>query len=79
MTGYIAMLIYAAGLVIDQTMHGGFRFWNVNDADKLRITTTQAGIVDTVHADVILQADVKGDNESGSVRKIEKEEMIENV
>lgn len=66
-----------SGLVVDQAKHGGFRFWNVDDADKLRIATTQAGIVDTAHADAILNADVKGDSESGSVRKVEQDIMIE--
>jgi MFS transporter, FHS family, L-fucose permease len=35
-SGYIAMTIYAVGLVIDQAVKGGFRFRNVHDTERLK-------------------------------------------
>ncbi|TDL26207.1 MFS general substrate transporter [Rickenella mellea] len=37
--GYLVMLLYAAGLVIDQTVKGGFRFRNVDEIAERRAAT----------------------------------------
>ncbi|KII92138.1 hypothetical protein PLICRDRAFT_50564 [Plicaturopsis crispa FD-325 SS-3] len=42
MSGYLAMLIYAVGLVIDQTVKGGFRFRNVDEIAELRAVVGDA-------------------------------------
>ncbi|KAL5528650.1 hypothetical protein ACEPAF_7786 [Sanghuangporus sanghuang] len=42
MTGYLAMLLYAGGLVVHQTITGGFRFFNVNEEEAVRTQTDEA-------------------------------------
>lgn len=41
-SGYIAMLIYAIGLVIDQSLKGGFRFRNIEEEEALRTAIVPA-------------------------------------
>jgi len=48
-SGYLAMLVYAAGLVIDQARTGGFRFRNVDEEIALH-TAVAGGLPETAMA-----------------------------
>ncbi|EJD02745.1 MFS general substrate transporter [Fomitiporia mediterranea MF3/22] len=76
MSGYLAMLIYAVGLVVDQTIKGGFRFRNIHEEDAIRIAAIAgAGVVDPN----VVERIYANESDTGSERKSEKSEMIERV
>lgn len=76
MSGYLAMLIYAVGLVVDQTIKGGFRFRNIHEEEAIRIAAIAgAGVVDPN----VVERIYANENDTGSERKSEKSEMIERV
>lgn len=75
---------FCSGLVIDQKMHGGFRFWNVDDSDKLRSAAMGGGFIDSDIIDANYGVDSTGqtkneDCESESLKKNEAGELIEVV
>ncbi|KAI5118839.1 hypothetical protein M0805_006159 [Coniferiporia weirii] len=78
MSGYIAMLIYAIGIVIDQTVHGGFRFRNVEDEEVLHSTAVSTGLVDSAVVEKAANNLRDRDRDSASMKKSDNE-LIENV
>jgi len=70
-SGYIAMLIYAVGLVIDQSTKGGFRFRNIEEEEALRsamVAATDGAMIEgaaiPLSAGRGLQSNRKEDNDS---------------
>lgn len=81
----IAILyVLNSGLVTDQAVKGGFRLWNVDDAEKIHpAAVAGAEVIEPNLVGNVYGRDKDSDSasirkgDSGSVGKAEKEDMIE--
>ena len=85
MVGYIAMTIYAAGLVVHQSIkHGSFYIRNLDELSQRRVAVaaaypTTALIFDRPEHLVIRTADRQTADLTGDSEKLSEEELIENA
>lgn len=75
MTGYVALLIYALGIVIDQTIHGGFRFRNIHEHKTYAEAIAASGDPELIAANLFTR---EADDESIKKDK-SSQEMIEKI
>ncbi|THH07824.1 hypothetical protein EW145_g3114 [Phellinidium pouzarii] len=79
MAGYIAMLIYAVGIVVDQTLKGGFRFRNVEDEEVIGAAAVRADVTDLSVAKKVYEDGRDRDSSRASIKKGEQGVTIEHV
>jgi len=84
MSGYIAMFIYALGLVLDQARKGGFRVRNVDELSQRRAAVVDAFPVSVVATSGALPAALERDmydyNRTSSLKNDKaSEELVEKV
>jgi len=84
-SGYLTMLVYAVGLVIDQTMKGGFRFRNIEEEETVKIAAIGAGAVqpemltvmgENAYDTVLRRRERQEERDSGSIKKEDGESVM---
>ncbi|EGN91860.1 hypothetical protein SERLA73DRAFT_191926 [Serpula lacrymans var. lacrymans S7.3] len=76
MSGYIAMTIYAVGLVVDQAMKNGFTIRNVDELTQRRAVILTA-FPSTINADILVIKNDDNETRSSNEKKVPKEDLIE--